>query len=144
MVGLFVMPSSTIFRQHTRLNAATNKTTKKISHTRRSPKDRNYPSTPFDKLPFIQEISSLIYNSSMYFDTGAIYLGSPLMEAAPKIFDQVLAKVHQLSQNKIDLVRLPNSDKATLLGACSVITHYVLKLRDYQLTFLEEKSNFTT
>ncbi|MCT3432713.1 conjugal transfer protein TraA, partial [Lactobacillus helveticus] len=38
-------------RQHTRLNAATNKTTKKISHTRRSPKDRNYPSTPFDKLP---------------------------------------------------------------------------------------------
>ncbi|RJF39427.1 conjugal transfer protein TraA, partial [Oenococcus oeni] len=27
-------------------------TTKKISHTRRSPKDRNYPSTPFDKLPF--------------------------------------------------------------------------------------------
>ncbi len=29
MVGLFVMPSSTIFRQHTRLNAATNKTTKK-------------------------------------------------------------------------------------------------------------------
>jgi hypothetical protein len=52
MVGLFVMPSSTIFRQHTRLNAATNKTTKKISHTRRSPKDRNYPSTPFDKLPF--------------------------------------------------------------------------------------------
>ncbi|MCT3044431.1 hypothetical protein EFN38_05565, partial [Leuconostoc mesenteroides] len=29
----------------------TNKTTKKISHTRRSPKDRNYPSTPFDKLP---------------------------------------------------------------------------------------------
>ncbi|WP_143795980.1 hypothetical protein, partial [Oenococcus oeni] len=51
MVGLFVMPSSTIFRQHTRLNAATNKTTKKISHTRRSPKDRNYPSTPFDKLP---------------------------------------------------------------------------------------------
>jgi hypothetical protein len=46
-----VMPSSTIFRQHTRLNAATNKTTKKISHTRRSPKDRNYPSTPFDKLP---------------------------------------------------------------------------------------------
>ncbi|KAF0507006.1 hypothetical protein GBP24_03525 [Pediococcus pentosaceus] len=26
--------------------------TKKISHTRRSPKDRNYPSTPFDKLPF--------------------------------------------------------------------------------------------
>ncbi|MDV2565183.1 PDDEXK family nuclease [Levilactobacillus brevis] len=48
------MPSSTIFRQHTRLNAATNKTTKKISHTRRSPKDRNYPSTPFDKLPFNQ------------------------------------------------------------------------------------------
>nr|SFZ86973.1 Hypothetical protein LREN565_0086 [Loigolactobacillus rennini] len=47
------MPSSTIFRQHTRLNAATNKTTKKISHTRRSPKDRNYPSTPFDKLPKI-------------------------------------------------------------------------------------------
>lgn len=93
---------------------------------------------------FIQEISSLIYNSSMYFDTDAIYLGSPLMEAAPEIFDQVLAKVHQLSQNKIDLVRLPNSDKATLLGACSVITHYVLKLRDYQLTFLEEKSNFTT
>jgi hypothetical protein len=25
--------------------------TKKISHTRRSPKDRNYPSTPFDKEP---------------------------------------------------------------------------------------------
>ena len=55
MVGLFVMPSSTIFRQHTRLNAATNKTTKKISPTRRSPKDRNYPSTPFDKLPEKQE-----------------------------------------------------------------------------------------
>jgi hypothetical protein len=47
------MPSSTIFRQHTRLNAATNKTTKKISHTRRSPKDRNYPSTPFGKLPYL-------------------------------------------------------------------------------------------
>ncbi|MHA5135872.1 ATP-binding protein [Oenococcus oeni] len=59
MVGLFVMPSSTIFRQHTRLNAATNKTTKKISHTRRSPKDRNYPSTPFDKLPFLNEKSDV-------------------------------------------------------------------------------------
>ncbi|MEK2554615.1 hypothetical protein WN870_15910, partial [Lactiplantibacillus plantarum] len=26
----------------------------KISHTRRSPKDRNYPSTPFGKLPKIK------------------------------------------------------------------------------------------
>ncbi|MCT0196052.1 hypothetical protein EFM27_13685 [Lactiplantibacillus plantarum] len=42
-----------------RLNAATNKTTKKISHTRRSPKDRNYPSTPFDKLQITTAILKL-------------------------------------------------------------------------------------
>ncbi|MBW7979834.1 hypothetical protein E0706_04165 [Lactobacillus helveticus] len=62
------MPSSTIFRQHTRLNAATNKTTKKISHTRRSPKDRNYPSTPFDKLPKFRvttQVIALRYHSYM-------------------------------------------------------------------------------
>lgn len=60
MVGLFVMPSSMIFRQHTRLNAATNKTTKKISHTRRSPKDRNYPSIPFDKLPKTASVEATV------------------------------------------------------------------------------------
>ncbi|WP_180373939.1 hypothetical protein, partial [Oenococcus oeni] len=69
MVGLFVMPSSTIFRQHTRLNAATNKTTKKISHTRRSPKDRNYPSTPFDKLPkFVNHAESLFPNLYLHWE----------------------------------------------------------------------------
>lgn len=89
---------------------------------------------------FIQEISSLIYNSSMYFDTGAIYLGSPLMEAAPEIFDQVLIKVQQLSHSEIKLVRLTDSDKATLLGACSVITHYALDLVGYPLNFFKTKN----
>lgn len=84
---------------------------------------------------FVQEIASLIYNSSMYFDTGSMYLGSPLMEAAPEIFEQVVTRVQQLSKSEINLVRLVNSDKATLLGACSEITHYVLDLKGYSLSF---------
>jgi hypothetical protein len=36
------------------LPTTVDKEPKKISHTRRSPKDRNYPSTPFDKLPIIK------------------------------------------------------------------------------------------
>ncbi len=85
---------------------------------------------------FVTEISGLIYNASMYFDTGAIYIGSPLMEAAPEIFERVQQKVQQLDRRKtITLARLENSDSATLLGACSVITHEVLGLGDYALNF---------
>lgn len=84
---------------------------------------------------FIQEIAGLIYNSAMYFDTGAMYIGSPLMEAAPEIFDQVAVRIQQLGKSEIELVRLTDSDKATLLGACSVITHYALDLVGYSLDF---------
>lgn len=84
---------------------------------------------------FIQEISTLIYNSSMYFDTDAIYIGSPLMESAPQIFDKISARVKQLKDNSIQLVQLQDSDKATLLGACSVATHHALELVGYPLSF---------
>ena len=87
---------------------------------------------------FIEEIASLIYNSAMYFDTNAIYLGSPLMEAAPEIFDQILKTVQQLNTNSIELAQLQDSDKATLLGACSVATHHVLDLVGYPLSFADE------
>ncbi|GAF38780.1 transcriptional regulator [Agrilactobacillus composti DSM 18527 = JCM 14202] len=84
---------------------------------------------------FVAEISTLIYNASMYFDTGTVYLGSPLMEEATEIFDQVAESVQRLNNNAINLHLLANSDMATLFGACSVITHQVLDLVGYQLNF---------
>lgn len=89
---------------------------------------------------FIQEIASLIYNSAMYFDTNAIYIGSPLMEAAPEIFAKVAETVRALNTNSIELVRLKDSDRATLLGACSVITHHVLDVVGYPLSFVDKEA----
>lgn len=89
---------------------------------------------------FIQEIASLIYNSAMYFDTNAIYIGSPLMEAAPEIFAKVAETVRALNTNSIELVRLKDSNRATLLGACSVITHHVLDVVGYPLSFVDKEA----
>ncbi|MFT8820447.1 MAG: ROK family protein [Liquorilactobacillus nagelii] len=95
---------------------------------------------------FIREISELIYNTSMYFDTRAIYIGSPLMEIEKKIFIEIVREVHRLDENfskrKIKLALIENSDKATLLGACSVITHKIMGLTDYPLQFkINEKES---
>lgn len=93
MVGLFVMPSSTIFRRHTRLNAATNKKTKKISHTRRSPKDRNYPSTPFDKEP-IKQVLQLTENGT-----------EEIVSRRSKVFQELDVDLDDLSLKQlIDLI----------------------------------------
>lgn len=96
---------------------------------------------------FIREISCLIYNTSMCFDTRAIYIGSPLMEIGGEIFNEIVKEVHQLNRNvskrEIKLVLLKNSDQATLLGACSLITHKVTGLIDYSLQFEIDKDSMS-
>ncbi|WP_268912327.1 ROK family transcriptional regulator [Lentilactobacillus sp. SPB1-3] len=84
---------------------------------------------------FISEISMLIYNASMNFDTKFIYIGSPLMEERPQIFQLIVEKIKSLGKADIKLILLDDADKACLLGSCSMITHQVLGLESADLTF---------
>ncbi len=84
---------------------------------------------------FISEISMLIFNVAMNFDTKSIYIGSPLMQEKPEIFGLISEAVRNFGKSDIELILLDDSDKACLLGACSLVTHEVLGISAADLNF---------
>lgn len=89
---------------------------------------------------FVSEIARSVYNISKFCASDTVYLCSPLMEEEPLIFQKVTKKVGILNQKnnrsfEIKLNLIDYSNQATLLGACSLITHHVLHLDNYDLNF---------
>ncbi|GHP14930.1 ROK family transcriptional regulator [Lentilactobacillus fungorum] len=83
---------------------------------------------------FTYAISRVIYNVAISFAPEELYLNSPLIEAIPSLFDEVVANTSKLGM-KIPIRLIVHSGYATLLGCCSVVTHRVLDMDDYNLEF---------
>lgn len=83
---------------------------------------------------FIAAISRVIYNASVSFSPEKIFINSKLMEDIPDIFTAIQTTTKSLDMVP-ELYLTKRSNYATLLGACSMITHHVLGLDDYNLVF---------
>lgn len=83
---------------------------------------------------FIAAISRVIYNASVSFSPEKIFINSKLMEDIPEIFTAIQTTTKSLDMVP-ELYLTKRSNYATLLGACSMITHHVLGLDDYNLVF---------
>ena len=83
---------------------------------------------------FIAAISRVIYNASVSFSPEKIFINSRLMEDIPEIFTAIQTTTKSLDMVP-ELYLTKHSNYATLLGACSMITHHVLGLDDYNLVF---------
>lgn len=83
---------------------------------------------------FTYAISRVIYNVAISFAPEELYLNSPLIEAIPALFDDIVANTGKLGM-KIPIRLIVHSGYATLLGCCSVVTHRALNMDDYNLEF---------
>jgi predicted NBD/HSP70 family sugar kinase len=83
---------------------------------------------------FIDAISRVIYNVAVSFSPEKIFINSKLMEDIPEIFIAIQTTTKRLEMVP-ELYMTEHSNYATLLGACSLITHHVLGLDDYNLIF---------
>lgn len=83
---------------------------------------------------FTYAISRVIYNVAISFAPEELYINSPLIEAIPALFDDVVANTQKLGM-KIPIRLIVHSGYATLLGCCSLVTHRVLNMDDYDLAF---------
>ena len=83
---------------------------------------------------FIAAISRVIYNASVSFSPEKIFINSKLMEDIPEIFTAIQTTTKSLDMVP-ELYLTKRSNYATLLGACSMITHHVFGLDDYNLVF---------
>ena len=89
---------------------------------------------------FIAAISRVIYNASVSFSPEKIFINSKLMEDIPDIFTAIQTTTKSLDMVP-ELYLTKRSNYATLLGACSMITHHVLGLDDYNLVFSGNDNN---
>ncbi|MCH4171568.1 MAG: ROK family transcriptional regulator [Lactobacillus sp.] len=83
---------------------------------------------------FSRSIAKVIYNVAISLAPTTIYLSSPLIEAIPELLTAILAEITALGlQTPIQLTTPANL--APLLGCCALVTHEVLNLQDYELSF---------
>lgn len=87
---------------------------------------------------FTYAISRVIYNVAISFAPQELYLNSPLIEDIPTLFDDIVDNAQKLGM-KIPIRLIPHSGYATLLGCCSLLTHRVLDMDEYDLTFTSQK-----
>lgn len=88
---------------------------------------------------FIAAISRVIYNASVSFSPEKIFINSKLMEDIPGIFTAIQTTTKSLDMVP-ELYMTKQSNCATLLGACSIITHHVLGLDEYNLVFAYQEN----
>lgn len=81
---------------------------------------------------FITSIARIIFNAAVSFAPEKIFINSPLMEELPSIFKAIQATTSELKMIP-SLQLTKHSHHAILLGACSLITHHVLDLDQYDL-----------
>lgn len=87
---------------------------------------------------FVDTIGLLIYNVGRSFNPQSFFISSPLIEEMPEMLNAIEEKIKSLGGDNYTVFLIDNADRATLLGACSLITHEVLGLRDYELQFFNE------
>ncbi|KRL53689.1 ROK family protein [Furfurilactobacillus rossiae] len=85
---------------------------------------------------FTTAIAKIIFNVASEFDPEAIFINSPLIDELPSLLEQIRQKYQLISRNRTRIRLAKDSQHATLLGACSLITHRVLKMDDYALKFV--------
>ena len=85
---------------------------------------------------FSVAIARIIFNVATTLAPEAIYINSPLIEAIPRLMDQIKSAGSQLGiQQPVKLTN--NSSYATMLGGCSLLLHQVLDMEDFDLHFAD-------
>lgn len=83
---------------------------------------------------FAGSVASLIFNVASVIAPEKIYLTSPILSASPSLFKIVTKDIRQLGMQTPILLTIRTRD-AIILGCCSAITHQVLGMDGYELTF---------
>ncbi|WP_061775829.1 ROK family protein [Levilactobacillus senmaizukei] len=84
---------------------------------------------------FSTAIGGLIYNTMKTLDPDAFFLNSPLVEEIPDLLKQIRSVYQTLANDHVNIDVTQNARLATVLGGCSLITHRVLGLDNYELNF---------
>ncbi|GKT04586.1 ROK family protein [Furfurilactobacillus entadae] len=84
---------------------------------------------------FCAAISKILFNVATNFDPEVMYLNSPLIEALPELLSEIRQDYRTIAGTNPRIQLAQNTQYATLLGGCSLITHRVLNMDDYMLKF---------
>ena len=87
---------------------------------------------------FVETIAFLMYNIAKTFDTHSFFISSPLIEEMPEMLVAIDEQMKTIDANIPNVYLIDDADKANLLGACSLITHRVLGMMDYELNFNQD------
>ncbi|AYJ43416.1 ROK family protein [Lactiplantibacillus pentosus] len=82
-------------------------------------------------------IAGLIYNVVTTLNPDAIFINSELLAEAPELLGDIQDNYRDIAQDQLPITLTTNTQFATSLGGCSLITHYVLGMVDYELQFKE-------
>jgi len=85
-------------------------------------------------------VAGLVYNVVMMLDPQAIYLNSPLIEGLPELLAEIQGNYQDISKTNFPIELIKGTKYATLLGGCSLITHQVLGMTEYELKFTSEET----
>ncbi|KRO13997.1 xylose repressor [Lactiplantibacillus xiangfangensis] len=80
-------------------------------------------------------VAGLIFNVVTMLDPQAVFINSPLIEGLPELMDEIRGDYQDIAQTDFPINLIPRTQYVTLLGGCSLITHHVLNLDDYELRF---------
>ncbi|KRM93361.1 transcriptional regulator [Lentilactobacillus senioris DSM 24302 = JCM 17472] len=84
---------------------------------------------------FVETIAFLMYNIAKTFDTHSFFISSPLIEEMPEMLNAIDEQMRMIDSSIPNVYLIDDADKATLLGSCSLITHRVLDMMNYDLHF---------
>ncbi|KRK50195.1 transcriptional regulator sugar kinase, xylose operon regulator [Companilactobacillus kimchii DSM 13961 = JCM 10707] len=82
-------------------------------------------------------IAGLMYNVVTTLNPDAIFINSELLAELPDLLTEIKDNYQDIAQEELPIALTKNTKFATLLGGCSLITHYVLGMMDYELHFEE-------
>lgn len=83
-------------------------------------------------------VAGLIFNVVTMLDPQAVFINSPLIEGLPELMDEIRGDYQDITQTEFPIHLIPKTQYVTLLGGCSLITHHVLDLDDYELRFQQD------
>lgn len=86
-------------------------------------------------MQFAVTIAELIHNVVSTLDPDAVFLNSPLIEEVPDLLKEIRKIYSKISLTEMPISVTSNARLATVLGGCSLITHHVLGLEEFEMNF---------
>ncbi|PWF99486.1 ROK family protein [Levilactobacillus bambusae] len=82
-------------------------------------------------------LAGVIYNMVTTFDPNAVFINSPLIEKIPEMLTWIQEDYQRYSLIEMPIKLTHNAQYATLLGGCSLITHHVLQMDNFDIYFTQ-------